>query len=182
MRFMLTLVVLATTHGTGLAQQRTMNTGAAGGLRTWPLSGKWVVELVRTDERQLACLVVTGVRDQDDFYIWGLRRAGQLWSVVIGDRNASAVAGDDVKVIVDGTEIGDYPVTRRREKAGVTSIRADLPAAEVGRLSRLLSLGGAISLKTVSSTYSASLAGMAASVGYSEQCLEEAEQMEPAHS
>ena len=101
--------------------------------------------------------------------------------MLVSDRNSVAVAGDDIRVIVDDAEIGDYPITRRREKGDMTSTRADVPDPQVGRLSRLLRLGGELKVQTTTSTYSAPLAGMETALAYSSQCLEEAEQMETGH-
>ena len=77
MRVVLALAAMLTACGTAAAQERVMNTGAPGSLRTWPISGKWIVSLIRTDERQLVCAIFTGVRTRDEFYLWGLRRVGQ---------------------------------------------------------------------------------------------------------
>ena len=69
----LTAALLMASVANARCQERTMNTNAPGGLRQWPLSGNWVVELVRSDDDKLACITVTGLRNEQrgDFYIWG---------------------------------------------------------------------------------------------------------------
>lgn len=159
-----------------------MNQGAGTVLRQWPASGNWFVTLGRSAEREFICTVFTGYRNDPagDFYMWGFRRVGQEWAVTAGDKNPSAVAGNELRIVIDGTQMGEFAISKRMETGGMHVIRATISEHELGPLSQLLVIGGEIKVITNASTYTASLRGMSLAFRYMNDCLTEAVHMRSA--
>lgn len=161
------------------AQQRTMNGSAAGLLRQWPRSGPWEVVLTRENEGELLCVMVTGHRNADagEFYVWGFRSWARMKAVFVLDRNAQAVSGEAVTILVDGVPAGAFPIGMRRSEGGVNAVASELDTMEFERMSGLLRLGGRIAFSTPMATYSETLQGAAQALAFFGQCTAEVEHL-----
>lgn len=159
------------------AQQRTINEGAnAAMLRTWPIHGVWQVALARSKFGGYNCLLMTGVTNPNsgEVYFWGFRQRGNLFALVIADRNKEATAGSDIAVVVDGTRIGTFPISMRDEENGGRSILAELQPDTATKITKLLSVAGSVKFVTKNATYSAALQGLQQSGDSWRACLEQA--------
>jgi hypothetical protein len=168
---------LAVGAGPANAQQRSPNVGAKGLLHVWPDSGVWAVALNRFVQGGLGCVMVTAYHNQStgERYIWGIRQYEQQIGAVISDSELRAVAGPEIKVIVDDSIIGSYPVTRRLEPGnGFHSVVSELSAHDGRTLVDLMQVGGELRFVTDVATYSASLAGAEQAMRNFEACSREA--------
>jgi hypothetical protein len=165
-----------------LAQQRTTNQGSPGPLREWPPSGAWQTILIRLlSTSDLGCVTATGYRNQTtgEQYFWGIRRTSQDTALAIVDNNPTAVAGAAIRVIVDGTPVGVFPISKRLPNGATMSVAAILPGPEAQRLISLFRLGGKVSFVTEHSTYSASLQGAQQAIANLDACAAEIAHLKP---
>ncbi|HUZ62902.1 MAG TPA: hypothetical protein VMU82_04225 [Acetobacteraceae bacterium] len=80
--------------------------------------------------------------------------------MAIIDSNALAVAGSTIEVTIDHTLIGTFAVIRRSHLGnGFHSVFAPVQQAMTGTLTKLFRVGGRISFRTNSATYTAPLNG-----------------------
>jgi hypothetical protein len=143
-----------------IAQQRTLNPGASGLLRTWPGFGDWQVAMLRTIDGALGCVLLTGHVNQvgGERYFWGIRWRENSLAATIFDSNHQAIAGPSIAITIDRVAVGTYQITRRAGPAGeMQNVVAELPAPDRDRLPNLMTVGGAIQFITSNSTYSAPL-------------------------
>lgn len=161
-------------------QQRTFDEDAPGTIhRQWPDAGVWGVLLTTALDRHLSCVMATAKNDPNsgEFYLWGFRYKGDAFALLLSDRNQAAVAGDAIKVIVDGTTIGTFPVSKRIDQSGVSSIASDVPVAKAEVVKRLLGAGGTVKFSTGIATYSAALNGAPMALANLAQCKNEADEL-----
>lgn len=148
-------------------------------LRSWPISGDWLVALVRA--RSLggkpACLMMTGYKTagSPDYRIWGIRTGGDELTLITNSKGQEDVAGSEMEVSVDGYVIGRFRVTDRPPGGDgvMTAVASVLDASSVRRLVGLLHAGSAIRIANGPAVYEAMLDQVAAA--NFDQCREEAD-------
>jgi hypothetical protein len=95
--------------------------------------------------------------------------------VLLADQNSVAMSANSVKVLIDNTLVGTYPIDKRKSTDAMSSIRALVPAAEAAKLLNLLKVGETVQFETDEATYSASLDGMTDALNDFQSCLIEAQ-------
>jgi len=111
-----------------------------------------------------------------------MRHLGTHWSAVVTDHNPSAVAGEEISIVVDGTQVGRYPISKRREINGMYAVRSDLSDDVGKRVIQLMTLGGNLKFVTAGSTYSVQLDGIAHAIVSMSECDAEAENLQLSNS
>lgn len=165
------------------AQQRTIADGTPGQiLRRWPLSGVWLVLLGVAKDGGLSCVMATGHDDPvtGDTYLWGFRRKGQSFSLMVTDKNAAAVSAGNIKIVIDGSPAGTFAIGPRLVENGFHNVNAELPPPVAATLSRLVRIGGSVQFHTGTATYAAPLEGAAQAMGNLDACAHEVRELDAA--
>lgn len=169
---------------TALAQTRTENDGKSNILRSWPQSGAWRVVLSRKSNSTFRCNLLSYKGMVGNGYIVGLVQSPTQLSVYIADFNPRAVAGDDVRMLVDDVTIGVWKVGMRTDAPNAAhSILAPIATEdENARVISLFRTGGSAKFKTDNVTYTIPLAGADVAMSQMKACVTEAATLDAART
>jgi hypothetical protein len=117
--------------------------------------------------------------DSGLLYFFGVEEDPKNLYIILADQNPEAVSGNSVRVLIDNTLIGTYPIDKRESTGQMYSVRALVPPAETAKLLNLLKVGEAVQFETDESTYSANLDGMTVALDDVQSCLVEARALGP---
>jgi TonB family protein len=124
-------------------------------MRSWSRVGAWNVVLARTYSDGPIC-AISAVGGQSGFRLRA--KADPYGSLKLEvDARSEVLASQSIKVWIDGFLLGDFPVTRRLQSSGVSSVYADVPESEARTLIDLFGTGGWISYRAGQTVGSVSL-------------------------
>jgi hypothetical protein len=163
------------------AQTKTPNSGSPIVLRQWPQIGVWQTALFRREDQRLACGMFSGRADAGRLlYLAGVRQLPDDLSLSILDSDWSALSGDQIALVIDGVQVGNYPITKRINDKGVyRSILATIPKSEWQRVISLFRTGETVRFVTAASTFTFPLNGAAGSLLNMQNCIIEAANLQP---
>jgi hypothetical protein len=163
------------------AQTKTPNSGTPTVLRQWPVIGAWQTVLVRREDQRLACATISGrVEGGRTAYIAGIRQLPDDLSLILTDIDWSALAGDQIQLVVDGVRVGGYLITTHiNDRGEYRSISATVPKSEWQRVISLFRAGETVRFVTEGATFTFPLNGAAGSLANMQNCMTEAADLQP---
>jgi hypothetical protein len=174
-------LLLAFVSASASAQTKTPNPEAAQILRAWPITGIWQTLLGRREDQTLSCIMLSGHKDAGQVsYVAGFRQLPKELALVVGDREQDAISGNHVRLLIDGVEVGDFPITKRvDDKTAMHSISATVPERDSRRVINLFKTGSDVKFLTDKATFDFPLTGATAGIENMRQCLTEVANLAP---
>jgi len=168
MRVALAAIAVLVTATSAMATE----TPSAQILREWPRAGLWSTAMIRTSSQDLACYTAAAPISSASRSLPGLRIKGDDLAIEITDHDARAVAGDVIRVMVDGAPVGVFGVTDRLHGFGVTTVVAEVPFDQRDQVMAAFQRGRSIAFVTEAARYTASLAGTSAATANLLACMD----------